>query len=69
MIRLLLRIVLLLIVIVIVIFMVNDIKPGNEPEQPKRYILQTIDDDGVAWYVYMTWPDYQEWAGKRLRLK
>ena len=59
----------MLILTVIVIFMANDLKTATDPEEPKRYILQTIDDDGVAWYVYMTWPDYQKWAGKKLRLK
>jgi hypothetical protein len=69
MIKAILRVSLFLVVSILLFVAVKNKQNINPPPESKKYILQKIDDDGVAWYVYMTWPDYQKWAGKKLRLK
>jgi len=38
---------------------------SEKDKTERRYYLQTIDGDGVQWFVYMTQAEHDKWAAKR----
>ena len=38
---------------------------SEKDKTERRYYLQTIDGDGVQWFVYMTQAEHDRWAAKR----